>query len=86
MTNCSKGSIGALLSSSCCERINSCANQVVTLENTLLGDGEMGKLMMRCMNRDFMVFMREHYPQVANEQFEFRTILTVEDNEEDNDE
>ena len=46
----------------------------------------MEKLVMCRMNRDFMVFVREHYPQVANEQFEFGTILTVEDNEEDEDE
>jgi len=38
------------------------------------------------MNRDFLVFMREHYPQVANQQFEVGTILTVEDNKEDEDE
>jgi len=38
------------------------------------------------MNREFTVFMREHYPQVANEQFEFGTILAVEDNEEDENE
>ena len=76
----------ALLASSFCERINSCTNQVVTLGNTLLGDGEMEKLMMCRMNRDFIVFMRKHYPHVTNEQFEFGTILTVEDNEEDEDE
>jgi len=34
------------------------------------------------MNGDFVVFMCEHYPQVANEQFEFGTILTVEDKKE----
>jgi len=38
------------------------------------------------MNREFTVFMRELYPQVANEPFECGTILTVEDNEEDEDE
>jgi len=38
------------------------------------------------MNQDFIAFLREHFPQVANEQFEFRTILTVEDNKEDEDE
>ena len=38
------------------------------------------------MNRDFIVFMRAQYPQVTNEQFEFGTIFTVEDNEEDEDE
>ena len=30
MATCSKGSIGSLLTSSFCERINSCANQVLT--------------------------------------------------------
>jgi len=86
MATCSKGSIGALLAPSFCERINSCGNHVVTLGNTLLGDGEMENLVMCPMKRDFIVFMRKHYPLVTNEQFEFGTILTVEDNEEDEDE
>jgi len=85
MTTCSKGSIGSLLASSFCERINSCANQVLTLRKTLLGDGEMEKLVMCRMNRDFMVFMCKNYPQVADEQFEFG-ILKAEDNEEKEDE
>jgi len=38
------------------------------------------------MYRDFIAFMREHYPPVTNEQFEFGTILTVDDNEEDQNE
>jgi len=71
MATCSKGSIGSLLTSSFCGLINSCANQVLTLGNTLLGDGEMEKLVMCRMNRDFMVFMHKNYPQVADEQFEF---------------
>ena len=41
-----------------------------------------GECLMRRMNGDFVVFMCEHYPQVANEQFEFGTILTVEDKKE----
>jgi len=85
MATCSKGSIGSLLTSSFCERINSCANQVLTLGNTLLGDGEMKKSVMSRMNRDIMVFMRKNYPQVADEQFEFG-ILKAEDNEEKEDE
>ena len=84
MATCSKGSIGFLLTSSFCERINSCANQVLTLGNTLLSDGEMEKLVMCRMNRDFMVFTRKNYPQVADEQFEFG-ILKAEDNEEKDD-
>jgi len=41
----------------------------------------MEKLVMCHMNRDFMVFMHQNYPQIANEQFEFG-ILKAEDNEE----
>jgi len=85
MATCSKGSIGSLLASSFCERINSCANQVLTLKNTLLCDGEMEKLVMCRMNRDFMVFMRKNCPQVADKQFEFG-ILKAEDNKEEEDE
>ena len=87
MATCSKGSIWSLLVSSFCERINSssCANQILTLGNTLLGDGEMEKLVMCRMNRDFMVFMHKYYPQVANEQFEFG-ILKAQDNKEKEDE
>ena len=85
MATCSKGSIGSLLASSFCERINSCANQVLTLGNTLLSDGEMEKLVMCRMNEDFIVFMRQQYPEVVNEQFEFG-ILKAEDNEEEEDE
>jgi len=37
------------------------------------------------MNRDFRVFMRKNYPQVADEQFAF-DILKAEDNEQKEDE
>jgi len=43
-----------------------------------MGDGETQKLVTCRMNRNFIVFMREHYPHVANEQFEFGTILMVQ--------
>ena len=46
---------------------------------------EMEKLVMRRINQDFVVFMRQNYPQVADEQFEFE-ILKAEDNEEEEDE
>ena len=85
VATCSTWSIGSLLVSSFCERINSCANQVLTLGSILLGDGEMEKLVMCRMNRDFMVFMHKNYPQVSDEQFEF-DILKAEDNEEKEDE
>jgi len=53
MSTCSKGSIGSLLVSSFWERINSYANQVLTLGNTLFGDGENEKLVMCRMNQEF---------------------------------
>jgi len=40
----------------------------------------MGGLVMCRMNRDFTTFMRNQYPQVTDEQFEFE-ILKAEDNE-----
>jgi len=33
-------------------------------------DGEMEFFAMCRMHRDFMAFMREHYPPVTNKQFE----------------
>jgi len=36
MATCSKGSTGSLLASSFWERVNSCANRILTLENTFL--------------------------------------------------
>ena len=51
--------------------LNSCSNQILTIKNILLGDGKMEKLVMCRKNRDFTVFMHKHYPQVADEQFEF---------------
>jgi len=84
MATCSKGSIGSLLGSTFCERISSCANQVLTLGNTFLGDGEMEKLVMCRVNRD-LAFMRKNYPQVDDEQFEFG-MLKTEDNEQKEDE
>jgi hypothetical protein len=38
------------------------------------------------MNRDIIAFMREYYPQVSTEQFHIGTILTIEDNQEEEDE
>jgi len=71
--------------SSICERINSCATQILTLGYTLLGDSEMETLVMCRIDRGLMVFMRKNYPYVANEQFELG-ILKAEDNEEEEDE
>ena len=67
------------MASSFCERINSCANAVVTEGNTLLSNDEMELLVMLPvrMNKGFMEFMRTHYPHVARENFSFGTIHCV---------
>ena len=57
----SKGTIGGLLASSFCERINSAANLVVTNGNSLLGTDEINMLVTLRMNRDFMQFMKRLY-------------------------
>ncbi len=45
----------------------------------------MNKGFMECMNKGFMEFMRTYYPHVARETFSLGTILTVEENQEDDD-
>ena len=84
MATFSKGSVGCLLASSFCERINSCANQVVTDGNTLLSDKEMEMVVMLRMNETFITFMRKQYPHVAREQYgQFGTVLTTKEKVED---
>ena len=46
-----EGSVASLLASSFSERVNSCANLVLTDGNSLLGHDEMGKLVVLRMNR-----------------------------------
>ena len=82
-TTC-EGSIGALLSASFCERINSCANQIVTTGNTSLGDDLVDKMVVLRMNRNFMKFMQLKYPTILKQKFPtFGTVITVTDNQED---
>ena len=69
MAGCSVGQLGALNAESFCERILSCANNVIQTDNTLLNDEEVEMLVMLRMNRNFMEFMRLHYGDMAREQF-----------------
>ena len=82
-TTC-EGSIGALLSASFCERINSCANQIVTTGNTSLGDDLVDKTVVLRMNKIFMKFMHLEYPTILKQRLStFGTVITVADNEQD---
>jgi len=87
MATCSKRSIeSSLWASSFCERsiLNFCANQFLTLKNTLLGDFKTEKSVMCRVNRYFTVFMHKHYQQVADKQFGFG-VLKAKDNKEEED-
>jgi len=77
-----QGSIGALLSASFCERIDSCANQIVTTGNNNLGDDLVDKTTVLRMNQKFMKFVHLKYPNILNQRFPtFGTVITVADNE-----
>ena len=69
MASSSVGQLGALSAESYCERVLSCANNVVTKGNSLLSDDELEMIVVLRMNREFMQFMREHYSAEAKELF-----------------
>ena len=69
MASCSTGQLGALSAESYCERILSCANNVIMKGNTLLSDEELEMIVVLRMNKEFMQFMREHYSAEAKELF-----------------
>jgi hypothetical protein len=69
MASSSVGQLGALSAESFCERILSCANNVIHKGNTLLSDDELEMLVVLRMNREFMRFMREFYSNEAKQEF-----------------
>ena len=69
MASSSVGQLGALSAESYCERILSCANNVLTKGNTLLSDDELEMIVVLRMNRAFMQFMRAHYAAEAKQVF-----------------
>ena len=69
MASCSHGQLGALNAESFCERVLSCANDVLTTGNTLLSDDEIEMLVVLRMNRDFMQHMRETYNHLTADHF-----------------
>ena len=68
------------MASSFCERINSCANIVVTKDNSLLSDEEIDKVVTLRMNRDFMEYMRTYYPEVIKSVHpKYGTVINADD-------
>ena len=74
MAASSTGQIGALNAESFCERVLSCANDVLTEGNTLLDDEELEMIVILRMNRKFMQFMRANYNHLTNDHFGFTVV------------
>ena len=86
MIMASKGMMCALMASSFCERINSCAVEVVDERNTLLSQDEIDKVTVLRMNKEFMEFMRKEYPEVMTLSTSHRaygTVVTMDQTKED---
>ena len=77
MAASSVGQLGALSAESYCERVLSCANNVVVKGNTLLNDEEVEMIAVLRMNRQFMKFMREHYAKEEAQEFNMTVVRTT---------
>jgi hypothetical protein len=75
MATHSRASVGSLLASSYCERLNSASKIIFNDSNSLLSPEEMNMLAILRMNKEFMDYMREHYPHIAKQRFGL-TLLT----------
>jgi hypothetical protein len=67
MATASRASIAALLASSFCERVNSATNLILHEQNLRLSEKEINMLTVLRMNRGFMKYMRDTYPEVTLE-------------------
>ena len=83
MASCSFAQLGALNAESFCERVLRCAGHVLTDGNTLLSDEELEMLVILRMNRKFMEFMRERYPDLTKSLMRQHFGCTVVDPEAD---
>ena len=78
------GSIGALQSSSFNERVNSCANNILSRNNTSLSTDTINKLVVLRMNTGFMEYMRTNHPKASQQHLEI-AVLKPGDNASDSD-
>ena len=79
MATGSEGSVSSLIASSFSERVNSCANLVLTDGNSLLHPNEINMLVVLRMNREFMIYMRKYYGNLSRQQFAM-TVISPGDN------
>ena len=75
MATHSRASVGSLLASSYCERVKSASKIIFNDSNSMLSPEEMNMLAVLRMNKEFMDYMREHYPHIAKHRFGL-TLLT----------
>ena len=59
--------IGANLASSFCERVNSCAKNIMTHDRTMLSDHHLEMLCYLRMNRDYIYYLKIKYPHIMRE-------------------
>ena len=78
MANGTHCNIGANMSESFCERVISQYNLVLDKGNALLSAELLEMIIILRMNRDFMIFMRREYPDVANQLFK-QTVVRREE-------
>jgi hypothetical protein len=71
-----RASVGSLLASSYCERVNSASKIIFNDSNSLCSHlRQMNMLAILRINKEFMDYMREHCPHIAKQRFGF-TLLT----------
>ena len=75
MATHSRASVGSLLASSYCERVNSAGKFIFNDSNSMLSPEEMNMLATLRMNKEFMEYMRENYSHIGKQQFNM-TMLT----------
>ena len=69
MATHSRASVGSLLASSYCERVNSASKIIFNKSNASLSPDEMGMLSTLRMNQEFMKYMRTHFPLEAKQTY-----------------
>ena len=83
MATTSQGSIGALPASSFAERANSVGKQILTKGNSLLGLGEISKVVVLRMKHEFMKYMRQEHPEASQQHFNMAVLKPSDSAEKD---
>ena len=74
MASSSYGQLGALNAESVCERMFSCAGNVMDEGNSLLSSKHLEMLTVLRINRKFMEFMRMHYNDKSRDAFQMTVV------------